>query len=316
MDKAARRTSRFQRKHISNIELTGRDAAILLALHKYRFLTSDHIMALTGTKSRWGINKRLRQLYDLKYIDRPQAQRALFAYAEKRPFIYALGNAGASLLSTRFAVPMPPSVYWTEKNRRVREQHIEHTLGISDFMIEMELLCEADVTLRLIERGEILSQAPCQTRHSKYPFRWKTRISDKGQSRDIAIAPDYVFGIEFLDRPEPNNRRFYFVEVDRGTMPVTRRDILQSSIMRKVQSYADTFERDLPKRQFGMSGFQALFVTTSDNRIADMQAAISSADLPSLPANLFLFRTKADSQLPLPFEPTWTNSKGKPAKLI
>ena len=171
MDK---RTSRFQRKRSGarkdNIELTTRDAEILLALHKYRFLTTDHLMQLTSTQSRWGMNKRLRLLYDHKYIDRPQAQRAIFSHADKRPTVYALGNKGASLLSTRFDMAMPPKVYWTEKNRRVREQHIEHTLGISDFMIGMELLCENDESLRLIDRKEILSASPHSNEAKQIPL--------------------------------------------------------------------------------------------------------------------------------------------------
>lgn len=291
--------------------LTERDAAILLALHKYRFLTTDHLMLLTDTKSRWGMNKRLRLLYDHKYIDRPKAQRAIFSHADKRPTVYALGNEGASLLSARFNIGMPPKVYWTEKNRRVREQHIEHTLGISDFMVEIEILCRGDESLRLIDRDEILAASPKQTQRSKYPFRWQTKISDQGQRHDIAIAPDYIFGTEFTDRPEGQKRRYYFVEIDRGTMPITRRDILQSSIMRKVLSYADTYDRKLAERHFGVPGFQVFFVTTSEKRITAMQSAIAANDRLQCPANLFLFRTKVLPQQSLPFCDDWTNSKGK-----
>jgi len=312
--------SRFRRKRSearkANIELTTRDASILLALHKYRFLTTDHLMALTKTQSRWGMNKRLRLLYDHKYIDRPQAQRAIFSHADKRPTVYALGNAGASLLSARFNISMPPKVYWTEKNRRVREQHIEHTLGISDFMIEIEMLCRGNDNLRLIDREEILAGSPVQARNSKYPFRWKTQIRHNAQRHDIAIVPDYVFGIEFADRPEGQNRRYYFVEIDRGTMPITRRDILQSSIIRKVQSYADTYDRKLAERHFAMSGFQVLFITTSPKRIADMQAAIGKVEGVRFPASLFLFGAKAQPQLSLPFLARWTNAGGKARSLF
>jgi len=135
MDKPKTKASRLNRKAAQPIKLTDRDAEILMALHKYRFLTTHHLQTLTQTESRWGMNKRLRLLYDHKYIDRPKAQAAIFSHADKRPIVYALGNKGASLLSNRYNIPMPPSVYWTEKNRRVREKHIEHTLGISDFMV-------------------------------------------------------------------------------------------------------------------------------------------------------------------------------------
>ena len=105
----------------------------------------------------------------------PRAQAAIFAYADKRPTVYALGNAGANLLSNRFNIPMPPSVYWTDKNRRVREKHIEHTLGISDFMVSVEMECMGSDHLEMIDPQIIINRSPVQTQNSKYPFRWKTK---------------------------------------------------------------------------------------------------------------------------------------------
>ena len=61
------------------------------------------------------MNARLRLLYDHKYVDRPKAQYAIFAYADKRPLVYALGNQGASLLSTSYCIKMPDKTYLTEK---------------------------------------------------------------------------------------------------------------------------------------------------------------------------------------------------------
>lgn len=282
------------------------------ALHKYRFLTTDHLQSITGTESRWGMNKRLRLLYDHKYIDRPKAQAAIFSHAEKRPTVYALGNAGAALLSARFGIAMPPSVYWTEKNRRVRERHIEHTLGISDFMIEIEAICKALPDHQLIGQGEILAQSPAETRRSKHPFRWKTRVEHNSKHHDIMILPDYVFGL----RHSNGRERFYFVEIDRGTMPVTRRDIGQTSFLRKVLSYADTFERGLALRRFGMRGFQVLTVTTSAERIQTIQKAITNLSSTSFSANTFLFRAKGDIQAPFPFHARWQNAKGVPTKVM
>lgn len=306
------KTSRLKRKATNPIQLTDRDAIILKALHRYRFLTTDHLQTLTGTESRWGINKRLRLLYDHKYIDRPKAQAAIFSHADKRPTVYALGNAGAALLSERFVIAMPPSVYWTEKNRRVRERHIEHTLGISDFMIEIEALCQSSPDHHLIGQGDILAQSPSETRRSKYPFRWKTRVEHNGKRHNIMILPDYVFGIRSSDGRE----RFYFVEIDRGTMPVKRRDISQTSFVRKVLSYADTFERGLALRRFGMTGFQVLTVTTSLERIQTIQDAIANLTNTSFSANTFLFKPKGTPQAPFPFLAEWQNANGYPIKIL
>jgi hypothetical protein len=126
------------------------------------------------------------------------------------------------------------------------------------------------------------------------------------------ILPDYVFGLRSKDGRE----RFYFVEIDRGTMPVTRRDITQSSFARKVLSYADTFERGLGLRRLGMSGFQVLTVTTSQARIQSIQDAIANLSSTSFSANTFLFKSKSDPQTPFPFHTGWQNTKGAEADII
>ena len=299
------RVSKLKRKKTHPIRLTARDGLILRALHKYRYLTTDHIQTLTQTESRWGMNKRLRLLYDHKYVDRPKAQKAIFSHADKRPTIYALGNKGASLLSNRYNIPIPSSVYWTEKNRRVREKHIEHTLGISDFMVGIEAMCKAAPHLYLIDQDEILSRSPVQTRRAKYPFRWQTQITYNGEHHNIAIVPDYVFGIRDGDK-----EKFYFVEIDRGTMPISRKNMTQSSFMRKVLSYSDTFERGLALNRFDMRGFQILTVTTSQERIQNIQDVIADMPETSFSANTFLFKVKGDHQGRLPFHAGWQNWKG------
>lgn len=307
------KASKLKRQSTRPIKLTERDQQVLLALHKYRFLTTDHLQTLTGTTSRWGMNARLRLLYDHKYIDRPKAQAAIFAYADKRPLVYALGHQGASLLSTRYGIKMPPKVWWTEKNRRVRERHIEHTLGISDFMVAIETMCQEHDHLSFIDPETILANAPAATRKSRYPFRWKTRISNGSKTHHISIVPDFVFGIH---NTQTNQDRYYFVEIDRGTMPVTRRDITQTSFVRKIRSYADTFERGLAKERFGINGFQVLTITTSEDRIKAIQDAIASLPERSFSANTFLFRTKGDDQARLPFHSEWQNWRGKPSDII
>lgn len=293
MDKPASHTSRLKRKPLAKpIRLTERDTEILIALHKYRFLTTDHLLTLTNTQSRWGLNKRLRLLYDHKYVDRPKAQAAIFSHADKRPVVYALGNKGAKLLSERFGIAMPPSVYWTEKNRRVREKHIEHTLGISDFMIKIETMCKANPSLHLIDKGEILTRSRAQTRQAKHPFRWKTQIIHNHERHEIMIAPDYIFGIRDDRLDNGRKEKFYFLEIDRGTMPISRRDITQTSILRKVLSYADTFESDLAKKGFGMRGFQVIIVTTSQARIESIQNAIEDLNNKPFSTKTFLLAIK------------------------
>ena len=306
----ANKRSRFRRSKANSLQLTKRDVDILLALEKHRFLTTDHLMVLTGTTSKQGITRRLRELFDAKYVDRPRAQMHAMAYSEKRPMVYALGNVGADLLSNRFQMRLP-DIYWTEKNRRVKEKFVEHTLGIADFMVAMEIECREAGNKRIISRDEILANAPEHTRRKRDPFRWQTRINWNNEWHDIAIVPDAVSGIEYTDKPEGKNKAYFFVEIDRGTMPILRRDIRQTSFARKMHSYSDTFERKLHTENFGIKNFRVLTVTTSKERIDTMIGAFKSEVADVVPAGLFLFR---DKETQMPFT-NWVNGVGTTVQL-
>jgi len=64
----------FKRSKAQKISLTHRDIEILKGLYRYRFLNTHHLLTLTSTKNRQSLNLRLRQLFDSKFIDRPNSQ--------------------------------------------------------------------------------------------------------------------------------------------------------------------------------------------------------------------------------------------------
>ena len=208
---------------------------------------------------------------------------------------------------------MPSKVYWTEKNRRVREKHIEHTLGISNFMVGIEMMCQERAHLEFIDPDAILANAPPQTRRARYPFRWKTRVWHDRRTHDISIVPDYVFG---LRNTKTGKEKFFFLEIDNGTMPVSRKDVTQTSFMRKIHSYIDTLEQDIARRRFGIAGFQVLTITTSEKRIASIQSAIASVTDRKFSANTFLFRSKDNQQVTLPFRGQWLNFRNTPNDMV
>jgi len=52
--------------------------------------------------------------------------------------VYALGDKGADLLAERFGIDRG-KIKWNEKNKEVKDRHIQHTLMISNFRICLEL---------------------------------------------------------------------------------------------------------------------------------------------------------------------------------
>jgi len=52
--------------------------------------------------------------------------------------VYALGDKGADLLAEKFGIDRG-KIKWNEKNKEVKDRHIQHTLMISNFRICLEL---------------------------------------------------------------------------------------------------------------------------------------------------------------------------------
>ena len=165
--------------------LTERDRTILEWVYRYRFLTTDHIQIITASKSRDKLNKRLKHLFDAKYLDRPLIQDRLFAYADKRPLVHALGNKGAKYIEEALNIKLPSSVYWTDKNRKVKSgDFLTHTLGVADFFVSLHMAALDAKGIRLVNQAEVIAQAPARTQKLDYPLSLPTykqhKIPGKG----------------------------------------------------------------------------------------------------------------------------------------
>ncbi len=123
-----------------------------------------------------------------------------------------------------------------------------------------------------------------------------------------------MFGLSFPGRPQET--KYFFLEADRGTMPVVRTDLRRTSFLRKFLSYAATYRDKLHRKRFGMGNFRVLTVTTSKARIDKIIAAYKE-HVSDVPPNLFLFADHgrvqaADDLLSL----SWTNGKGSAVSLL
>ncbi len=126
------------------------------------------------------------------------------------------------------------------------------------------------------------------------------------------VIPDRLYG---LHSTEQGSRRYFCLEVDRGTMPVVRSNPYQTSYLRKMHAY--THARDVLYREFGIERFQVLTLTTSKERIRTMQDAYREHIPRELRRpNLFLFAELSEIDLDTNvFALTWHNANGKPTKL-
>jgi hypothetical protein len=229
------------------------------------------------------------------------------------PMVYALGNRGADLLAREDGVPRG-KVNWTAKNSNATRAFLRHTLLVADLMVGLELGARAMGRVRLIPAREILDRAPEETRREGQPFGWHVRIREPKAPPELGLIPDQVFGLQFEDEPEGRNRAYFFLEADRGSMPVMRRGLLQTSVYRKFLAYAETWRQGLHTARFGIRYFRILTVTPSPERVRHLLDA--QASLPGGGSSLFLFADCGSLLSGNPLLHPWVNGLGETIRLI
>src|SRR5713101_97412 len=266
--------------------LTGDDVEIVRQLARFRFLRSTHIAALVN-RSIDRTNDRLMRLFHAGYIDRPRAQLDRFPSEGSAPITYALADRGGRLLRERDGIPLSnPEV--SRKNRDAGRPFIEHQIEIANFQVALQRAVAKHPGVRLITPTEIKAGPRQPMQASRAPFALRAKLAHRGVVREIAVVPDIVFGLELPDR----SRRYFMVEIDRGTMPVTRSDHDQTSFERKMQVYLAAHAAKHHERQFGWKNFRVLTVTTDRQRMQSMKEKSRQLRVPRSPgAALFLFST-------------------------
>ena len=91
----------------------------------------------------------------------------------------------------------------------------------------------------------------------------------------LGVIPDRVFALEYQDQTGQVQRRYYFLEADRVTMPVVREKLAQTSFYRKLLAYEATWANKVHQRHLGIHRFRVLTVTTSVARVKSLLDACS-----------------------------------------
>lgn len=249
------RLTRFKRvSAIPVMEMTERDRQIIRHVHRHRFLRSWQIIALVGG-SRQQVLRRLKLLYHHGYLERPRYQLQYFHQGGSRHIIYGLGNKAVAFLKTdeRF------------QDHSIGNIFFDHTIFVSDVMIALELACRRNGNVRLIHEDEL--PIPSNARSSNHRLiRWKVKVG----GTKLTVVPDRVFALEYGGR-----RAFFFLEADRGTMPVMRSSPHQTSFNRKLVAYEATWNQALHRSRLGIHRFRVLTVTTSAKRMESLVTACS-----------------------------------------
>jgi hypothetical protein len=277
------RRPRFERAPVRPMILTPRDLAILRAVHRHRLLRSTHLVALSGG-SRQATLRRLQLLFHHGYLDRPSMQLDWYARGSE-PLVYSLGNRGAELLETD-GVVRRGGIRWETKKRNISRVFLRHTLAVAEVMVAFEVACGSREDVRFIPPEEVLARAPEATRRLRLPFRWQVEIRHRGKAHRLGVEPDKIFGLQFHGVPENRRRAYFFLEADRGTMPVVRKGLGQTSFLRKLLAYQETWRQGLHKAHLGIPNFRVLTVTTNRERVGHL---VETCQFLSGASRLFLF---------------------------
>jgi DNA-binding Lrp family transcriptional regulator len=270
-------------------------------VYRHRFLRSSDIANLVGG-SRQQILRRLQLLFHNGYLTRPRAQLDYYTKGGSREIVYGLGNTGAKLLKDSGAQLV--HLRWNEKSQGIGRMFLNHALLVSSIMVAFELACGGDAELTFIQRDSLMAA-------DKRPLRWRVRMN---QNTSLGVVPDEFFAIETATTAGGRVREYFFLEADRGTMPVIRKSLSQTSMFRKLLAYEATWKQELHKTRFGFPRFRVLIVTTRAERTASLMEACSK--LKSGHGLFLISHREAITQSEKVLEVFWKNGKGEATPLL
>jgi len=300
MTTPTKRRQRFSRRTPAReIWITDRVLSILRGLARFRFLTIDQIITLLDIEqkvyalppvSRQKVSRLLADLYDANYVERvlgPVTNLTEFSAVHRMPTTYALAQNGAHQLAGTDHLSID-HLDWHLKNRRVGSLHIDHTIGVADFVLAF-LAASKEHGLQLIDHYDLVPYLPPTARDTK--------------ALTLSVSID---GIEYTRRPDRllamsdgAGRRPYLVhEWHSGEMPNRRdpgalwRGHRQTNFADKIWIYWQARTADAFKAAWGTNDVRILTVTASDESIVNLSRQVARITERPL-TKLFLFTTPA-----------------------
>lgn len=304
-----RRKRRFVREAPEPFQLTERDIALVRLVAEHRFLRSTHLSDLAQAPHK-KVCHRLTCLFHAGYLDRPRAQFEHYRDGGgSSAMVYALANRGARLLIKQGLDAT--DVDWTRKNDLAGRQFIQHTLAVSDVRVALQRAIRERPGYQILEAMQLLGMAPPDTRARRAPWTMRARVHSNDGAHELGVAPDHVFAVGYPD----GRFRAFLVECDRGTMPVERGNLLQTSLKRKFLTYAAARRHGEHTRQFGWKAFRVLVVTSNRQRADNILASIG-AGMHEQDRNLFLVADHPSLTAADILSHPWRDARGQTHALI
>jgi DNA-binding MarR family transcriptional regulator len=291
------------------LRITPRDIELLRNIARLRLASAAQLAALDGGSAQ-NVSRALLALFENGYVERPVAQVASrLLYEGSRPTIYGLTRKGAALLRQHGEDVRRRLLDGIDKERGAGWRFIEHTVAIAEFWVALELATRRRDDVRVLERNEILENAP----KSKVDrlVRLEASIRLGGTLKKNAVVPDALFGLRFNDETES----YFMLEVDRGEMPIERyKNMQRTYFAKKMLTYYEANRQQRHVHDLGIENFRVLTVTTDRSRIEKMIAALNVIT-DGRGSNIFLFVDQAMLAEGSPLDVTWSTGKGESIRI-
>lgn len=241
--------------------IVGRDILILETLMRYALLRSTYLWEMVPGSQKKHYLKRLRQLKDAGYIERPKEQLAALN-RNGTPTIYRISEKGFKYLKERGN---------TDKRWRTQITQFAHAVAVCEVIAGVEIALLGHPTLRFIPQDEIMNRAPVETQTAKNPWAFPVSIEDTIAGRTVKDLTHYVadgwFGIEFppADGDTRPRRRYYALEINHGAN-VRAKNLKDASHHRKFLSLNELRLQGIFKKRLGIRApVVALFVQATES---------------------------------------------------
>lgn len=286
------------------LNLTARHFSLLENIARFRLISSQQLALLDGG-SEQNVSRALLALYENGYVERPVAQvTSRILHEGSRRMIYGLTRAGAALLRDNGYDVRRRLLDGIDKNRGAGWRFVEHTVAISDFMVALEVALRGIPHIRLLERGEILEDAP--KTHRDRQVKLSATVPIGNTRRRESVIPDAFFGLRFNDEDES----YFMLELDRGEMPVERfKDRYRTYFAKKLLVYYEANRQKQHIDELGIPNFRVLTVTTTPERVTQMLDALKEIT-GGKGSNMFLFADSASLAEQKPAALSWRSGKG------
>jgi hypothetical protein len=284
------------------LRITARDLRHLTNLARLRLATGAQLGALDGG-SQQNVDRALLALWENGYVERPEAQAA-YRHIQKgsRSLVYGLTRKGAGYLRRHGYDVQRRLVDGIDKERGAGWRFIDHSVGISEFFVRLELAARGRKDLRVLERGEILEDTPKRVNR----IRLDARVLLGSVHRRCAVIPDGFFGLHFV---QEEHESYFMYEKDRGEMPVERyKNQFGTCIAKKLLTYYEASRQRRHVDVLGIPNFRVLIETTTRERVEQMIDALQIIT-EGKGSNIFLFIDEATLAASTPIDVKWVSGK-------